>query len=226
MAWLWGVALLVLLMAVLATGSRAGLAVCALVTLLALWLLSGAARAGITWKWRLLLLGGVLAVGALGLVEFDALRAARGLSARQAMLVETWEASAVFWPWGSGLGTFAGIYPRFQAGISGREFVEHAHSDYVQLLLETGLLGVILGAIALALLVARSRQLWRGREDDTGWRRDEDVMLAAGLGLLALLLHAWVDFNMRIPALAMLGAFLFGVFMRQRRDRRNEHAVN
>lgn len=225
-AWLWGVALLVLLMAVLATGSRAGLAVCAVVTLLALWLLSGAARAGIAWKWRLLLLGGVLAVGALGLVEFDALRAARGLSARQAMLVETWEASAVFWPWGSGLGTFAGIYPRFQAGISGREFVEHAHSDYVQLLLETGLLGVILGAIALALLVARSRQLWRGREDDTGWRRDEDVMLAAGLGLLALLLHAWVDFNMRIPALAMLGAFLFGVFMRQRRDRRNEHAVN
>ena len=36
----------------------------------------------------------------------------------------------------------------------------------------------------------------------------------AGLGVLALLLHSWVEFNMRIPALAICGAFLLGTFLK------------
>jgi O-antigen ligase len=230
-AWLWGAVLFVLLVAVLATRSRAGLAVSVLVTVLALLLLPGTGRGAIPWKWRMLLLAGLLVAGLLaagtqGLRDFGALSVSRGLNARQVMLFETWEASKVFWPLGAGLGTFAGVYPRFQSGISGREFVEHAHSDYVQLLLETGLLGVVLAGLVLALVVVRSRRLWQAMVGDGGLRWEEQAMLAAGLGLLALLLHAWVDFNMRIPALAMLGAFLFGVFMRQRRDRRNEQAFD
>ena len=36
----------------------------------------------------------------------------------------------------------------------------------------------------------------------------------AGLGVLALLLHSWVEFNMHIPALALTASFLMGVFLR------------
>ena len=35
-----------------------------------------------------------------------------------------------------------------------------------------------------------------------------------GVGLLAFLLHSWVEFNMHIPALAVTAAFLSGVFLR------------
>lgn len=221
-AWLWAAALLLMLVAVLVTRSRAGLAVCLLSTALALLLLPAEGRGLLSLRTRLLLLGGLLlaallAAGVQGLRGFGADAMSRGLSARQSMLVETWEAVQVFWPLGSGLGTFAGIYPRFQEGIPGRNFVEHAHSDYAQLLMETGLLGAVLATLALGLLVVRwqalLRKLWRG----DGLRREEVPMLAAGLGLLALLLHAWVDFNLRIPALAMLGSFFFGVFLRRRR---------
>ena len=38
--------------------------------------------------------------------------------------------------------------------------------------------------------------------------------LLQGIGLLAVLLHSWVDFNLRIPANAMLAAFLLGVLLR------------
>ncbi|MCB2018619.1 MAG: O-antigen ligase family protein [Hydrogenophaga sp.] len=228
-AWGWGGVLLVLLMTVFATGSRAGLGVAVLVTALALLLLPGE-RGPVPWRWRLLLLAGLLgagllAAGAAGLRGFGPAALARGLGTRQVMFLETWEASKAFWPLGSGLGTFSGVYPRFQTGVSGRYFVEHAHSDYVQFLMETGLLGVVLGALVLALLAVRANDLRRRLSHESGLRREDEARLAAGLGLLALLLHAWVDFNMRIPALAMLGAFLFGVFVRSQRDAGNEHVV-
>jgi O-antigen ligase len=216
--WFWGGVLLVMFAAVVATHSRAGLALAIGVASLAVLLLPGRTEGLLSWRWRLLLLAGVVVValfaaGAQGLRDFTGSSMVRGLNARQAMFSETWAAAQVFWPVGSGLGTFAGIYPRFQAGISGRDFVEHAHSDYVQLLMEVGALGLLLGVVALVMLLGQAIRL--GRKMRHGLRSDEEAMLAAGLGLLALLLHAWVDFNMRIPALAMFGAFLMGVFMRQ-----------
>ena len=36
----------------------------------------------------------------------------------------------------------------------------------------------------------------------------------AGLSVLVLLLHSWVEFNMHIPALAITAAFLAGVYLR------------
>ncbi len=40
------------------------------------------------------------------------------------------------------------------------------------------------------------------------------LQASCGLGVLAVLLHSWVDFNLRIPANAMLAAFLLGAFLR------------
>jgi hypothetical protein len=40
------------------------------------------------------------------------------------------------------------------------------------------------------------------------------MQASCGIGLLAVLLHSWVDFNLRIPANAMLAAFLLGVLLR------------
>ena len=40
------------------------------------------------------------------------------------------------------------------------------------------------------------------------------LQASCGLGLLAVLLHSWVEFNLRIPANAMLATFLLGAFLR------------
>jgi O-antigen ligase len=172
-------------------------------------------------RWRvgamsLVLLAALATVGTEGLRRFEGSVLTSDDSVRQQTFDATWQATKVFWPVGSGLGSFAAVYPRFQPAEMGNDYVEHAHSDYVQLLMETGVLGLLLGALVLTLLLAQARKLGRKLASEQGLRNEEQTMLAAGLGLLALLLHAWVDFNMRIPALAMLGAFLFGVFMRQR----------
>ncbi len=219
--WLWGLVLFVLVLAVLAGQSRTGLATAVLVSLAAVLLLPGQAGRRLALRWRagalgLVLLVALATVGTQGLRRFEGSVLASDASVREQTYDATWEATQVFWPVGSGLGSFAGVYPRFQPAGMGSDFVEHAHSDYVQFLMEAGVLAVLLAGVALALALAQARRLARRLSSDHGLRSEEQTMLAAGLGLLALLLHAWVDFNMRIPALAMLGAFLFGVFMRQR----------
>lgn len=217
--WGWASVLAVLLVAVVATRSRGGLGAAIAVSVGAWLVLPREAEGRWFWTWQKSLLAGLgamvlLAVvvqwtGGLGLSP-----ATRGVGDRQAMFMETWTAAGIFWPVGAGLGSFAGVYPRFQAVISGREFVEHAHSDYVQLLMETGVLGVLLGVLALLLLSAQVWRLVLQINEGQSFRREHEAMVAAGLGLLALLLHAWVDFNLRIPALAMQGAFLCAVFLR------------
>jgi hypothetical protein len=58
--------------------------------------------------------------------------------------------------------------------------------------------------------LSRAMRLRRGK------RMSAEVSMRcyAGLGVLALLLHSWVEFNMRIPALAICGGFLLGTFLK------------
>lgn len=223
-AWLWGLIIFVMFTAVLAGQSRTGLVIALVVTVGALLLLPGQWDRRISLRWRTgaLVLAMLLAfatVGIKGLQRFEGSVLSQDAAVRQLAFDGAWAAAQEFWPAGSGLGSFAAIYPRFQPAATGNDFVEHAHSDYVQLLMETGLLGVLLCAIALSLALSRAVRLGKRLRGGHSLRSEEQTMLAAGLGLLALLLHAWVDFNMRIPALAMLGAFFFGVFLRSRAGR-------
>ncbi|MEZ5645283.1 MAG: O-antigen ligase family protein [Burkholderiaceae bacterium] len=216
--WLWAVVGFVLLLAVLAGQSRAGLGTALLATAGAVLLMPGSALRRWTLRWRvgvlaLALLGGLATVGTEGLRRFEGQTLESDASMRQQNFAATARAAAAFWPAGSGMGSFAAVFPRFQPAVAEGGFVEHAHSDYVQLLMEGGLPTALLMALALALLVTRALQL-AGRLAQGRLQADEQRALAAGFGLLALLLHAWVDFNLRIPALAMLGAFLAGIFLR------------
>ncbi len=231
--WLWAVAGFVLLLAVLAGQSRAGLGSALLATAGAVLLMPGGALRRWKLRWRvgalaLALLVGLATVGTEGLRRFQGQALESDASMRQQNFMATARATAEFWPAGSGMGSFAGVFPRFQPAVAEGGFVEHAHSDYVQLLMEAGLPAALLMALALALLVARAVQLGQ-RLAQGRLHGSEQLMLAAGFGLLALLLHAWVDFNLRIPALAMLGAFLAGLFLRPLppgRQRRHREELN
>ena len=104
---------------------------------------------------------------------------------------------------GWGLGTFPTIYPGFRSFYTNL-FVNEAHNDYAQLLVETGLLGF---ALMLWFVIALCR---RGLPTSRGWefQWDRAVSLAAFLGCTGILLHSFVDFNLQIPA----NAALFYVF--------------
>lgn len=105
--------------------------------------------------------------------------------------------------WGWGLGTFPTVYPSYRTFYTNL-FVNEAHNDYVQLLVETGLLGF---GLMLWFVIALYRH---GAPTSRRWEFTWDGALsfATLLGCTGILFHSFVDFNMQIPA----NAALFYVF--------------
>ncbi len=96
---------------------------------------------------------------------------------------------------GWGLGTFPVVYPHFRSFYTDL-FVNQAHNDILQLLLETGLLGFSAGVwfiVALYRKVFSKLGFWRGSYGDA-------VTLAGIAGCTALLFHSFFDFNLHIAA--------------------------
>jgi O-antigen ligase len=102
--------------------------------------------------------------------------------------------------------------------------VPHAHSDYLEILMELGLPGLLLMAIGLAWWALTTLQIWR-MEPGTETR----LRMAASVALLAILAHSMVDFPLRTPAIATLAALCAGLMVapttnefRRRRSSRDE----
>ena len=96
---------------------------------------------------------------------------------------------------GWGLGTFPTVYPAFRSFYTNL-FVNEAHNDYAQLLVETGVLGFVLMLWFLVFLYRYGMPTSRRWE----FRWDGAVSVAALLGCTGILLHSFVDFNLQIPA--------------------------
>jgi O-antigen ligase len=169
-----------------------------------------------------------MALGAYGLerleARFDA--AGRDRGARVAVWRDALQRMGGYWLRGSGLNTFAWAnsravpfemptgatpwprelltpprsherdWPAFRVppGTPGSVWYREAHNDYLQLLVETGVPGL------LTALWGATRVLRAARPDP--W------LLAS---LLALLAHESVDFDLQIPAIAVLFASLSGL---------------
>ena len=112
---------------------------------------------------------------------------------------------------GWGLGCFKTAYPQFRSFYT-NQLVDYAHNDYLQALLETGLLG--LGAVVWFVWVALSR----GLQSFANWQYDASSAARLGvlLGVLGLLLHSLVDFNLQIPGNASLFFVYCAVLARPR----------
>lgn len=132
---------------------------------------------------------------------------------RQDYSLDTLQAARHFWPWGTGAGTFESVFPRFQS-LQTLGYVEYAHNDYPQLLMELGIFALPLIAAVLYLALQQLHQLQRSQSARHSSRNTLLQRQLAGLSVLVLLLHSWVEFNMHIPALAITAAFLAGVYLR------------
>jgi putative inorganic carbon (HCO3(-)) transporter len=107
---------------------------------------------------------------------------------------------------GCGLGGYETAFWRFK--VSGVLVTDDfAHNDYLQLIAELGLVGFVIGtALALSVVKTAVRRAV-GSEDP-----QERYFALAGAGALAaILLHSLADFNLYIPANAMLLAWIAGM---------------
>lgn len=190
-------AVVLLAFAVVATTSRAGIALAIpaiIAALVAIW------RPG---RRAAPLLGAGLVAGGIAMLlvpAFSDIFARFGLAAddqRLTMATDTLAATRAMWPWGSGYGSFVPVYMAHEnLDMIDARFVVAAHNDYLQLALEGGLPGVLTalaGPLALALL---AWQMLSRRAPMAAWA-------AWGVGAV-LLAHSALDFPLRTPALAML----------------------
>ncbi|MGE0453024.1 MAG: O-antigen ligase family protein [Vicinamibacteria bacterium] len=107
---------------------------------------------------------------------------------------------------GSGIGAFDDALPPFKLG-HGSLRVTHAESDVLEWLAEAGIVGAVAmlwpGALVVAAFRARAQP---GRDP---LRRG--VAVGAFAAAATLLVHAFVDFNFRIPANALVWSVLLGL---------------
>lgn len=130
---------------------------------------------------------------------------------------------------GWGLGAFPVVYPQFRSFYSDK-FVNRAHDDYLQLLVEMGLLGFAMMMWFVALTIRGAiRKL-----GDWKWDFNGAVALAALLGCIGILVHSLLDFNLHVPANAAWFYVLCGIAAadtkfgahRRRRHRRHKSALS
>jgi O-antigen ligase len=118
---------------------------------------------------------------------------------RASMRQDTWRIFLDH-PWtGTGLGTLQTVFPAYETHYDGR-VVNHTHNDYLEGLAETGMAGGLCWIWFLAVLFFISLRQLLGT----------DKSFAAALHLSGLvacsgfLVHSLVDFNLHIPANALL----------------------
>ncbi|MBC8095734.1 MAG: O-antigen ligase family protein [Akkermansiaceae bacterium] len=93
---------------------------------------------------------------------------------------------------------------------------DRVHNDYLNALTDWGIVGLALVLSACALLCAGVLKTWRfvrGNSADLGGGNSNKFALVLGtsLGVLAILIHSLVDFNMHIPANAIVAITLMAL---------------
>ena len=198
----WAVVSILLAAGIIMSMSRAALAATLIVIGMVATLHAASRKRRRSHRTRVLAFGGIFAIAVVVLLmSSDMLvravtdpAALDSLAARGLMTAASWEAAKSFFPLGTGPASFALVFPAFQPAEL-RGFVEHAHNEYVQLLVEFGLLGACFLLAAMWAAVLLMHRAWL-LVDDLGLGH------AALLGAIAFALHAWLDFPARIPALA------------------------
>jgi len=118
---------------------------------------------------------------------------------RTSMAADTWHIFLDHPFLGTGLGTLQDVFPPYETLYDGK-VVNHTHNDYLEALAETGIVGGIFCAWFLGALFFESlRRLSR----DTG-AFASTVQLSGLVGCVGFLTHSLVDFNLHIPANALL----------------------
>ncbi|AJP73907.1 O-antigen ligase family protein [Sphingomonas hengshuiensis] len=185
---------------VVATGSRAGAA---------LLVLSAVLAAAIAGRGRWTAGAALMGFAALGLVAVVALQTDAGSRLAGRLTGTDEHARADNWgsaiaalrmhmPLGTGMGTFVPVNAAVEplSAVSSH-YANHAHNDYLELAIEAGLPGLAIALLAWVAYGFAVSRLLRVR------RPPAAIDAVAALGVGAMLLHAIVDYPLRVPMLSL-----------------------
>lgn len=96
---------------------------------------------------------------------------------------------------GSGLGTFRFAYPEYRSEVVKGEN-RHAHNDYLQFLIEVGVIGIAVLLLIVAMALIQAVGVMRKRKSFTY----SGVCFAAISATACIATHSLTDFNLQIPA--------------------------
>lgn len=119
---------------------------------------------------------------------------------------------------GRGLGTFQYVFLKYTPYVGESLRATHAESLYIELLIGTGILGLIF----LLWVVKGIFQDALKEYFSPGENRIRLLILAALTSFLAFLIHGFVDFNLRVPANAFLLTLVLAILMSSLRLMRSQ----
>ena len=218
-----GYAAFVMFIGIICTFSRGGwLATGLSLALLSLWIFQQ--RGNRLWIALtlavLVLVGGVVALKArLSPNRFQQIYLS---DPREDIRLQMWGVALDMWKeniwWGLGPGHFDQRFPQYRPDVlwQFQPRMGWVHNDYLNALMDWGLAGAMLVALAFGLFfwqVARSWRYVQRSQNDLNVRRSNRSAIVMGgtVGLVAILIHAGTDFNFQIPANAILAVTLLAL---------------
>lgn len=214
-------AVTLMMLGVLATGSRSGFVLALMAFgLSALCARAMVARGGDAQRpGKLALVGiGVVPLAVLG--TLTALRATsidrfldRSLDQelRWQVLPHVAELAELYFPFGSGFGSFDKAYRMVEPPeLLGPAYLNHAHNDALQIVVEAGAFGVLILLVTAGLLIAAGGKALKAIRRFRLAERDQSIPVQpfATIALLLLLAGSATDYPLRVPSLMLLTALL------------------
>ncbi len=228
--WALAVSMVILVLGVTATQSRAGFALLMLSVLATVAVLIGRGRGRLWFKRFKTWMQVVGLVGALAIIQYTLLGLLARLEQdplddiRWTLVSRTLSVAARFRGLGAGLGSFPEAYYHLgEVTADIPEVVNHAHNDYVELWLDGGVPAMLLVASMLSLIIYKvvvsirnpaparpvsRRVAIRDRAESPG------LVMGAGFALLLFALHSLVDYPLRTMALSSVAAMLLAIVMK------------
>ena len=216
-----GYAVLVMLVAIGATGSRGSWVSCAVALLFFFGTLACTRgyrlAAGIGFM-VLALAGGYL-VTKTNIFKVRIEGTATGGNLDMAVRMDLWDAAVRMWRdnlwFGVGPGHYDWLYRAYRPAAVQLQ-ADRAHNEYVNTLADWGVTGTAIVIVAFVLLGWGVAQCWGSVRRSNGefgstLSNKFAVVIGVAAGMVALLIHSLVDFNMQIPANAILAVAMMAV---------------
>jgi len=194
--------IVVLLLALLFSRSRAGIAGASMGFLTFVLLARSGSKGMSRYTWLVL-------VGIVGMLVVYSMAIGIGPITERFFKLSDGDSRLDYWrdslpiikdhPFGIGLRNYEKVFPVYNVSMLGDKRLEYAHNDYLQLLIEAGWTGFV--AMIAGFLIFMGKSAYRIRRLNS----QKDPMrffLAAGAfsGLVSLAFHSFFDFNLQIPA--------------------------